>query len=59
VDNPCALLDQENSKSFISGDTEAKYNFFLVRLNSYHCDRCTSGIESVPQALARHVNVTL
>jgi hypothetical protein len=33
VDNPCALLDQENSKSFISGDAEAKYKFFVVRLH--------------------------
>jgi hypothetical protein len=31
VENPCALLDQENAKKFIGGDGGEKYKFFMVR----------------------------
>lgn len=29
VDNPCAVLDQENSKKFLQGSATDKYNFFM------------------------------
>lgn len=29
VDNPCAVLDQENSKKFLQGSEADKYNFFM------------------------------
>eukprot|EP00903_Cladosiphon_okamuranus_P016265 g15001.t1 len=29
VDNPCAVLDQENSKKFLQGSEEDKYAFFM------------------------------
>jgi hypothetical protein len=29
VDNPCCVLTQEESKKFINGHEEDKYNFFL------------------------------
>lgn len=29
VDNPCAVLDQENSKKFLQGSDEDKYAFFM------------------------------
>eukprot|EP00752_Nemacystus_decipiens_P012920 g11434.t1 len=29
VDNPCAVLDQENSKKFLQGSDEEKYAFFM------------------------------
>lgn len=29
VDNPCAILDQENSKQFLQGSDTDKYNFFM------------------------------
>ncbi|CAM9309188.1 unnamed protein product, partial [Laminaria digitata] len=29
VDNPCAVLDQENAKKFLQGDESDKYAFFM------------------------------
>lgn len=29
VDNPCAVLDQENSKKFLQGSESDKYAFFM------------------------------
>lgn len=29
VDNPCAVLDQENSKKFLQGSEKDKYAFFM------------------------------
>ena len=29
VDNPCAVLDQENSKNFLQGSERDKYAFFM------------------------------
>ena len=29
VDNPCAVLDQENSKKFLQGSERDKYAFFM------------------------------
>lgn len=29
VDNPVAVLDQENSKKFLQGSEEEKYDFFM------------------------------
>ena len=29
VDNPCAVLDQENSKKFLQGNEKDKYAFFM------------------------------
>jgi hypothetical protein len=29
IENPCALLDQENAKNFIGGSSQDKYKFFL------------------------------
>ncbi|CAN0514043.1 unnamed protein product, partial [Scytosiphon promiscuus] len=29
VDNPCSLLDQENSKKFLQGSERDKYAFFM------------------------------
>lgn len=29
VDNPCSLLDQENSKKFLQGSESDKYAFFM------------------------------
>lgn len=29
IDNPCAVLDQENSKKFLQGSAHEKYAFFM------------------------------
>lgn len=29
MDNPCAVLDQENSKKFLQGNEKDKYAFFM------------------------------
>lgn len=29
IDNPCAVLDQENSKKFLQGSDSEKYAFFM------------------------------
>ena len=29
IENPCVVLDQENSKTFLKGSSHDKYKFFL------------------------------
>ncbi|ETV68991.1 hypothetical protein, variant 2 [Aphanomyces astaci] len=35
IDNPCAVLDQENAKLFLKGDPADKYKFFLQSTDLY------------------------
>ncbi|CAN0170857.1 unnamed protein product, partial [Ectocarpus sp. 8 AP-2014] len=45
VDNPCAVLDQENSKKFLQGSESDKYAFFMkaTDLERIHADSEETG----------------
>ncbi|CBJ48925.1 smc-like protein [Ectocarpus siliculosus] len=45
VDNPCAVLDQENSKKFLQGSESDKYAFFMkaTDLERIHADSLETG----------------
>ena len=47
VDNPCCILDQETSKSFLRGDDQQKYKVFLdatllARMDEFYKDEATT-----------------
>ena len=45
MDNPCAVLDQENSKKFLQGSESDKYAFFMKATD---LDRVLAVSENVP-----------
>ncbi|CAM9671007.1 unnamed protein product [Ascophyllum nodosum] len=56
VDNPCAVLDQENSKKFLQGSERDKYAFFMkaTDLDRILADSETTGLEISKMKVGHH-----
>lgn len=52
VDNPCAVLDQENSKKFLQGSESDKYAFFMkaTDLDRIHAVRGSKKMDELATA---------
>jgi hypothetical protein len=42
VENPCAILDQENAKKFIKGSEQEKYHFFKTGTDLDKCENAVA-----------------
>ncbi|CAI5739023.1 unnamed protein product [Hyaloperonospora brassicae] len=52
TDNPCAILDQENAKLFLKGNSQDKYKFFLQSTDLYKMRTTYSKIDEETRTIA-------